>query len=161
MIGEGRLELKTPKTKQTIGFKNKNKTPCIISFLNGESEKLTYIKSEYTTITLLDEIGEEKTFDKKELKYVIFALQKNSINRHKKYLKKKEKERMENNNEFKPNGLLFDRLGSKVKVVFLDGKAINDAQIIALSKFEINIVKENKEMIIFKHAVKYIQIIES
>lgn len=153
---------KRPKEKHTIGFKNKKGKTCIISPLNGENKKATYLTSGSNCIEIMDEDGIEKSLDKIELKYILFGLGKNSLNRHGKYLNKKETERMETKkNDIKPKEILADKIGSKVKIVFIDGKAINDAQLIALSKFEINITKENKEMIVFKHAIKYVQIIES
>ncbi|WP_414053125.1 hypothetical protein [Macrococcus animalis] len=54
----------------------------------------------------------------------------------------------------------YHRKGEKIKVVFTDGKAITGKYLFA-SSFEIFIETEDgKELTIFKHAVKYVYVID-
>ncbi|KAA1035784.1 hypothetical protein ERX35_011050 [Macrococcus equipercicus] len=54
----------------------------------------------------------------------------------------------------------YHRKGEKIKVVFLDGKAVTGTYLFG-AKYEIYIkTDEGKELTIFKHAMKYVYVID-
>lgn len=142
-----------------MGYKAKRGNTCIIAPLNEQSYKATFKLAHSNQIFIEDDEHTEKVVGKRQLKYLIFPLEKKARENYNKYLKIKSKERilMKKSAVNEKNDFLSDKLGRIATFVFTDGKQVSEVEIVNVSLYEILVIKDNKEMIIYKHALKSVK----